>query len=115
MKKIYTLIIVAFIIIQNADAQCISCTNYQFTKTTGTYANLIGGTSVDDGDEIVPGFPVSHYGVRFDTMFVQLNGFVDLYSEINNCEASWDPFVTFCDIDTHFSDSGIRHRVTGPN
>lgn len=114
MKKIY-LLIVAFAAnsFYLANAQCLTCTNYQFTKTTGTYANIAGGTSVSDGQSVAIGFPFYHYGVRFDTMLVNLDGWAEPTSDVANVRGTMAPFLTWCEYDPNFMDSGIRSKVSG--
>lgn len=91
----------------------LNTVNYTFLKTTGTYSNVTAGTTLNDGASIPIGFPFYHYGIRFDTLYATMEGYVDLTSEINNCESTLGAFVAFCDVDPNFNDSGIRYKLSG--
>lgn len=114
MNKLYLLIIAfSLLAVQHTQAQCLTCTNYQFTKTTGVYANITGGTTVSDGQAVAIGFPFYHYGVRFDTLFVNIDGWAEPSSDVGNVNGTMAPFLTWCEIDPNFNDSGIRSKVSG--
>lgn len=94
-------------------AQSLNTVNYTFTKTTGTYANVANGTALNDGARTAIGFPFYHYGIRFDTLAVTMEGYIELQSEVNNCGSMLGAFVAFCDVDPNFADSGIKYKVSG--
>lgn len=94
-------------------AQSLNTVNYTFTKAAATYSNVTGATALNDGGSIPIGFPFYHYGIRFDTLYATMEGYIGLTSEINNCASTLGAFVAFCDVDPNFGDSGIKYRLTG--
>lgn len=94
-------------------AQSLNTVNYTFTKAIGTYNNVSSATALNDGENIPIGFPFYHYGIRFDTLYATMEGYVGLKSDVNNCGSTLGAFVAFCNVDPNFGDSGIKYKLTG--